>query len=884
MRSFLREQGWFGVKKGCDTGDCGACTVLLDGLAVHACVTPACRAEDKAVTTIEGLAQEGELHPMQSAFLAAGAFQCGFCTPGMILTAASLNAAQHQDLNDAMKGSLCRCTGYRTIRDALAGVRNIEDAAPGAALGRSLPAPAGPEVVTGAARYTLDVDHPGVLHMKLLRSPHAHARIVAIDKAQALAVPGVRAVLTWEDSPPRLFSSARHEDPRADPDDTFVLDRMARFVGQRIAAVIADSEAAAEAGCRELRVDYELLPAVFNPDAAMRPGAPMIHDKGPNSRIARPQSNVVAEVHSHIGDLDAGFAASHCIVEADYETQRVQHAQLETHAAIGWLDPQGRLNLRSSTQVPFLTRRALCDVFGLAPEGVRVFCERVGGGFGGKQEMLVEDIVALAVLRLRQPVRLDLTREEQFIATTTRHPMRIRVKLGADRDGRLTALHLHLVSNTGAYGNHGPGVMFHACGESIAVYRCPAKWVDAWAVYTNIVPAGAFRGYGLSQSNFAVESAMDELAGKLGLDTVQFRRINMVRPGDAFVSIGSGPSDVEFGSYGLEQCLTLVEDALARGGGAAPPAGDGWHVGQGLALGMINTVPPHGHRGQARIRLCRDGTYALTVGTAEFGNGSSTVHVQAAATLLNTSVGRVRLAQSDTDTLDHDTGAFGSTGTVIAGRATQLASEALRERILAFAAERSGLGVQGLRLEQACVTSEGWHTTLGALHDAAEQAGVALAAEAETGGTPRSVSFNVQGFRIAVSARTGEIRILQSVHAADAGTVINPSQCRGQIEGGVAQAIGAALYETVLIDDTGQVVNPAFRGYHVPAFGDVPATEVLFAHTSDRLGPFGAKSMSESPFNPVAAALANALADATKHRFRATPFTPDRVWRSLAGA
>jgi CO/xanthine dehydrogenase Mo-binding subunit/aerobic-type carbon monoxide dehydrogenase small subunit (CoxS/CutS family) len=872
LRTFLRQLGWFGVKKGCDAGDCGACTVMLNGEPVHSCLLPAFRAEGREVTTIEGLARNGELHPMQRAFLDAQGFQCGFCTPGMIMTAASLNQAQARDLPFALKGNLCRCTGYRAIEDAIGGVRHADETGEsGAVCGRNLPAPAGPAVVTGKARYTFDVAVDGLLHMKLVRSPHAHARIASIRRDAALAVPGVCAVLTGEDAPARRFSSARHEHDRDDPDDTRVLDDIVRFAGQRVAAVVAETEAAAEEGCRLVEADYEILPAVFDAEAAMADGAPIIHG---------PERNILAEIHSHVGDVAAGFAQADFIHEGTYVTQRVQHAYLETLGAIGWRDAAGRLNVRSSTQTPFLTRRALCGLFDLDPAGVRVVCERVGGGFGGKQEMLVEDVVALAVLRLGRPVKLEFTREEQFTGATCRHPMRIDVKAGARRDGTLTALEMRIVSNTGAYGNHGAGVLYHACGESIGVYRCANKRVDAWAIYTNTVPSGAFRGYGLSQANFAVESAIDALARGIGMDPIALRRHNVVRPGDPMVSIGAPEHDVEYGSYGLDQCLTLVEDEMRRSGGIAPPSGADWLIGQGVALGMIDTVPPHGHFADAHIALEPDGCYRLTVGTAEFGNGTTTVHAQIAATVLGTLAARIRMAQSDTDHGGHDTGAFGSTGTVVAGLATKRAAEALRDQMLAFARDSVG-GSDGWRLDGNAAVGDARRIGLCDLAAAARRAGQRLAGVATTTGTPRSVAFNVQGFRVAVNRVTGEIKILRSVHAADAGRVINPMQCRGQIEGGVAQALGAALYEDMVIGPDGRVANPSFRNYRIPSFADVPRTEVLFADTRDALGPFGAKSMSESPYNPVAAALANAIADATGVRLHATPFRPDRIFAAM---
>jgi hypothetical protein len=883
LRTFLRELGWFGVKKGCDAGDCGACTVLVDGEPVHSCIFPAFRAEERAVTTIEGLARNGELHPMQQAFLQAQGFQCGFCTPGMIITAASLNQSQLQDLPWALKGNICRCTGYGAIENAIRGVRAIEKAEAGDACGRSVPAPAARAVISGGARYTMDVAPAGLLHLKLLRSPHAHARIKSIRKDDALAVPGVRAVLTFEDAPEKLYSTARHEDESGDPDDTAMLDRVVRFVGQRVAAVVADSEAAAEAGCRKLSVDYELLPAVFDPEEAMRPGAPIIHDKGPESRISNPARNIAGEVHGDVGNVEEGFAQADVVYEGTYVTQRVQHAHLETHCAIGWLDKEERLNIRTSSQTPFLTRRALCGLFGLDPAKVRVFCERMGGGFGAKQEMLVEDIVALAVLKTGQPVKLEFTREEQFIGSTTRHPMRVRMKAGAKRDGRLTAMEMHVISNTGAYGNHGPGVLFHACGESFGVYRCDNKKIDAFAVYTNTVPAGAFRGYGLPQTNFAVESAMDELARRIGMDPIEFRARNVVQPGDPMISTGSDEGhDVEYGSYGLDQCLTLVKDAIDRGGGLPAPASADWLVGQGIALGMIDTAPPGGHFADAGVALREDGAYQLVVGTAEFGNGTTTVHHQIAATVLGTTTDNIHMLNSDTDNGGHDTGAYGSAGTVVAGRATQLACEALREQILSFAGEHGGGTKAAWSLVAGAVVRAGRHIALTELAAAAAAAkGRRLVATGQCNGTPRSVAFNVQAFRVAVNKRTGAIKILRSVHAADAGRVINPMQCRGQVEGGVAQSLGAALYEEMVIDAAGRVVNPTFRNYHLPQFGDVPRTEVLFADTSDSVGPFGAKSMSESPYNPINAAMGNALADATGIRFCQTPFKPDRIFAAI---
>ncbi|MDA2892242.1 molybdopterin-dependent oxidoreductase [Mycolicibacterium sp. BiH015] len=873
LRTFLREQGRFEVKKGCDAGDCGACSVLLDGVAVHSCIVPAYRADGREVTTVAGLGNPEDLHPLQRSFAEAAGFQCGFCTAGMITTASALSDEQRADLRQALKGNLCRCTGYRAITDALAGRVNVEKSG---GVGRSVGAPAATEIVTGTAQYTMDFTPPGLLHLAVVKSPVAHARITAIDTSAAESIDGVHLVLTHRDSPAVAFSTARHENRHDDPDDTVVLDDTVRFVGQRVAAVVADSPALAERACRAIVVTYDELPAVFDPEEACRPGAPLLHaDKGADTRIADAARNLVAEVSGGVGSVADGVAAAAAsggaVVQERYTTHRVQHAHLETHGCTGWRDEDGRLVLRTSSQVPFLVRDELCHVFGLDRDDVRVFASRVGGGFGAKQEMLTEDLVTLAVLRLGRPVRYEFTRSDQFTMAPCRHPFRIDVTAAANGDGVLTALGVDVLVDAGAYGNHSTGVMFHGCGESVSLYRCANKRVEARAVYTNNLPSGAFRGYGLSQMIFAVESALDELALRLGIDAFELRRRNVVVPGDSFVDAHVADDDLTFGSYGLDQCLDLVQAALRDGRDDVPR---GWVVGDGMAAAMIATIPPRGHLAEATVTVSAGGDYVLSVGTAEFGNGTTTVHTQLAASTLNTTPDRIRIRQSDTETTGYDTGAFGSAGTVVAGRAVLAACRSLRSAMVDAVAERTGIA------PSRCAVTPYGVAAGERLIDFAELP-PGLTGHGRHDGTPRSVAFNVQGFRVAVNTETGEVRILRSVQAADAGAVMNPEQCRGQVEGGVAQAIGAALYEQVLIGPTGDVLTADFRNYHIPQLADLPVTEVRFADTYDQLGPMGAKSMSESPYNPVAPALANAIARACGARIRDLPMTPAKVWRTL---
>jgi putative selenate reductase molybdopterin-binding subunit len=878
LRTFVRSLGWFGVKKGCDAGDCGACTVWLDGVPVHSCITPAFRADGHEVTTIEGLGSPEDLHPLQRQFRDAPGFQCGFCTAGMIMTSATFTDEQKADLPRALKGNLCRCTGYRAIEDAINGVAAIEEALPGQAVGTSVGAPAATGVVTGTVEFTMDTEMAGMLHIKVLHSPHAHARIVSIDKTAALAVPGVHRVYTWEDVPRKRYSTAIHTDHLVDPDDTYILDNIVRFAGQRVVAVLADSVRAADEGCRKVAVEYEVLPAVFDPEEAMTDRAPQLHSY--DDPFAHDKDhNILLELHGEIGDIEKGFAEADVIHEGTYFSPRVQHAHLETHGSIAWME-NGRLNVRTASQSPSIAKGKLAHLFSLRPDQLRVFCTRVGGGFGGKQELISEDLPAMATLDTGRPVSWEYTREEEFTTASPRHPMKVTVTLGAKADGTLTAFGFRNVSNTGAYGNHGGETLF-AGGAAIALYRCPNKKFDAYSVYTNTVPSGALRGYGMTQPGYAVECAIHELAVKLDMEPAELRRRNVIRPGDRILAIADHPDDVAFTEDGITECINLVDEALRLNSSGAE-LGDDWLIGNGAATSMHETAPPTDHISEAWATLRDDGIYEIAVGTVEFGEGTSTAHVQIAATQLGTTPSRIHLVQSDTDRTGFDTGAFASAGLFVAGNAVNNASTALRNRILGFAATHTGVGVADCAMDDDGVMCGDRRLTLSELLVAARKRGIRFTEARKAYGSPRSVTSNSQGFRIAVHRVTGEIRILYSVQATDAGVVINPVQVRGQVEGGVAMGIGFTLTENYHVDDKGVMVNPNLRNYRIPTYADIPRTEVLLVKSTDSVGPMKSKGMAECCINPVAPALANALHDATGVRYRELPFSPERIYARLS--
>jgi CO/xanthine dehydrogenase Mo-binding subunit/aerobic-type carbon monoxide dehydrogenase small subunit (CoxS/CutS family) len=873
LRTYLREQGRTGVKKGCDTGDCGACTVHVDGLAVHSCLYPAHRVDGHTVTTVAGLGTGDRWHPVQEAFAHGRAFQCGYCTPGFVMTAAALTPEQLADLPQALKGNLCRCTGYRPIEEAVraAHTHAAEPASP-ADDGTD---PVTREVVTGAARFTLDHPEPdGLLHIALVRSPHRHATVVAVDTADALNVPGVHAVLTHRDAPRTRFSTALHENTDDDPADTRVLDDVVRHVGQRVAAVVADSLATAERASRLVRVTYQVRPAVTDPEQALRTRAVRVHEDG----------NVAGEFHRRFGDTERGLAEADIVHRDVFHTQRVRHTAMECHASRAWTDPDGRLRLHSATQAPHLVRRRLCEVFGLAPDRLRVTAGRLGGSFGRGQDLQTEDIALLAALHTGRPVQLENSRTDELTVTTTRHPFHVEVALGARHDGTLTALELRVVTDTGAYGNQGPSVLDVACTEAVAHYRCANLSIEGYCVRTHNVPAGAFRGYGAGQLAFAVESALDDLAHRLRLDPLTLRRRAYLGPGATSHLPGAAGRHPVVDS-GLARCLDTLDQARARRRPTRPVSSGGRHlVGEGLAVVPTHTVPADGHIAQAALTLRPDGHYDLATGVPDFGTGTGGILRRIAAQALGTVPDRIHLCDADTDLLDHHSGGYGSTGVVLTGRAVARAGQELAERLRGIAATRTATGAAVCRLGPDPVHCDGSPLALTALYTHAHAAGTPPRARATARADEAvlSLAYCAQWFRVQVDAVTGHVSILDSVHVADAGTVLDTDRCRGQIEGAIVQGVGTTLREELPADPAGRAIVRDLRTYTIPHFGEVPPPEIHLVPPENPESP--PKPMSELPFNTVAPALANAVRDATGIRFTTLPLRPDTVWAALTEA
>ena len=878
LLSLLRSLGYKGVHKVCESGDCGSCTVWLDGKPIHSCLCPAMRVDSQQVTTIEGL-ENGSLSPMQQGFIDKQGFQCGYCTPGMIMTASKLECESEAEIRAEMEGNLCRCTGYEAIVDSVLECGNDSPQTITAkdGVGQNVPKQDGLDLVTGKPVYTADWSPPGLLHLKVLRSPHPHARIRNIDTTKAEAFPGVEAVFTHKDVTRKAYSTAGHGAPVPDPFDHYLLDNKVRFIGDRVAAVVAESEAIAAMASGLIEVDYEILPHAIDPVEAMK-GETVIHDEPESSQIHDAAHNVAGEVVLNKGDLEAGFAMADLVVENTYILPAVQHVHLEPHTSISWYDENGILTVRSSTQVPFHCQRLLSEIFDLPKEKIRVYKPQLGGGFGNKQEILTEDLCVLATLKTGKPVQWRFTREEEFTATNSRHSMKIRLKTGVKSYGTIVAQEMEAISNTGAYGNHAETVVFLTGCFPLGLYRCENQSYKGTVAYTNTMPAGAFRGYGATQGTFAVESQLDEIATKLNIDPIKLRQHNLITAEDEIL-IGREEHFHIIGSYAMDECIEKVTQALNYS--VKQPKEKHVKRGVGFAATMQASGLAKIHLATVKLSLMPDGLYELRTGSVDVGTGSDTTLRQIAAEVLNTMVEKIKIVTADTHHTPFDAGSYASATLFITGQAVNLAAQKLRSRLVKIASQTMKVDPEELELAEDRIYSSSTKLTLPELAKAATQQGETLEVELEHTSDRASLTFAFMGVEVEVDTETGRITVLRCAEAIDIGKAINPRICRGQATGGLVMGLGYALNEELRFDDRGKILNPSLRTYRIPAATDVPPMDIMLIEKADPYGPFGAKGIGEIGTNCAAPAIANAVANATGVRLRQLPMIPERVWKAM---
>lgn len=767
------------------------------------------------------------------------------------------------------------------------------------------------KLALGRPAFVDDIELPGMLYAKILHSPHAHARIVKIDASRARQLPGVQAVLTHHDVKRIPFATAGQGYPEPSPYDTVMLDNKVRYVGDRVAVVAAESPEIAERALEQIDVEYEILPAIFDPEEAMKPGAPIIHDEPDCSGVSDPQRNLVAHLSATVGDVEEGFRQADLILEREYRVHHVQQSSIEPHIAITWLDEDDRLVIRTSTQVPFHVRRIVARVLDIPVRRIRVIKPRIGGGFGGKQEVLIEDLCGALTLLTRRPVRLEYTRAEELTAARARHPQIIRLKTGVTKDGRLTAIDMNVLENAGAYGTHSLTVMSVTGSRALSLYRCPHIRYEANAVYTNLVVAGAFRGYGAPQGFFALESHIDELAELVGMDPIEFRQLNVVREGDETPIaeiLGEGREGYRqvIRSCGLAECIergmkeigwrekrqasTVRPQTSTLGpsstGDSRPAAThhSSLRRGVGVALALQASGIPGVDMGAASLKMNEDGSFNLLVGATDLGTGADTVLAQIAAEELGVEVDRIITYSSDTDFTPFDPGAYASSTTYISGGAVKKAAAQVKQQILDVASRLLEEPVDNLRCEAGTVVSlTGQRISyeeicLSSLYQKDQFQIMAVASHTSYDSPP---PFAATFAEVEVDPETGIVRVVKIVSAIDCGVPINPATAEGQVEGAVAQALGYALTEEMPFDERGRMLYTDFKNYRIYTAADMPEITAILVKTYEPTGPFGAKAIAEIPINGPAPAIANAIAHAVGVRLRQLPFTPERVWHAL---
>ena len=754
-------------------------------------------------------------------------------------------------------------------------------------VGRTTPRVDGPALARGKPVFADDIHLPDLLHLKVLRSPHAHARIKRIDPGPALAMEGVVAVLTHQDFPPRYYTTAGQGYPEPSPRDTLVLGDRVRHVGDRVAVVAAEAPDIAVAALEAVKVEYELLPAVFDPWEALTSKVVIHPEDGPGG-IHDADHNIAAHLEAQVGDVEQALSRAAHVFEGRYQTPYVQQAHLEPHITLTWLDENDRVVIRTATQVPFHVRRIVAQVLDIPLSRIRVIKPRIGGGFGGKQEILTEELCAAVTLRTGRPARLELTREEEFYATRSRHPQIIDLRLGLTADYHFSALDLTILENCGAYGPHALTVMSVTALRTLSLYRVPHVRTRARAVYTNLPVAGAYRGYGAPQGCFALEVLLDEAATELGLDPLELRRRNLLEEGDTVpiaTSLGEGREGhpMTIRSTGFRRCLD--EGAKLIGWADRPTKPEGTlRRGMGMAAATMGSGIAGIDMASAFIKMNEDGSFNLLVGATDLGTGSDTALAQIAAEVLTVPVERILVYSSDTDFTPFDTGAYASSTTYISGGAVLRAAQDVRRQILEQG--KSLLGVTDASIDNGQVVAAGGRSiSYGEIctrtfYTDQQQQIMASASHCSYDSPP---PYNATFAEVTVDTDSGLVRVERIVSVTDAGQLINPQMAEGQVEGAIPQALGMCLSEQMIFDEHGAPVNTDFNGYHIYTAVDMPELIIRFVESHEPTGPFGAKATAEIPINAPAPAVVNAIYNACGVRLRELPVTPEKVFRGLRG-
>ncbi|MEQ8655477.1 MAG: molybdopterin-dependent oxidoreductase [Kiloniellales bacterium] len=888
LSAVLRDDlGLSGTKVGCDAGDCGACTVLVDGAQVCACLMPLGQAEGRAVTTVEGLDRNG-LSALQQSFLRHGAAQCGICTPGMLMAASALLAEVPRpspaEAEEALGGVLCRCTGYRKILDAVCDAwRQSEgraggesEAVAGSAVGAAVLRLDGPPKVTGRDRFGADSWPEAALGVRVLRSPHHHAAFSFGDiEGWSATLPGVEVVLTAADIPGRNAFGVIP--PFAD--QPALAPSPARFRGEAVALVAGEAAVIEALDLESFPIQWEPLPAVLTAMEAKEAAAPQLHDSRPG--------NLLTAGFVERGEPDAALAAAAHLVEGAIETGYVEHAYIEPEAGISWMDGD-TLVIEAGTQAPAMDRSDTAAVLGLPEERVRIVPTATGGGFGSKLDLSLQPLIGLVTLKTGRPARLVYSRRESMMSTTKRHPARLHASLGADAEGRVTAMNLEGDFNTGAYASWGPTVANRVPVHASGPYRTPHYRATGRAIHSNGPISGAFRGFGVPQAAILQETLYDEMAERCGLDRLEFRCLNAFRDGDV-----TATGQQIFG-VGILECLEALREPWSEALAEADrqnAAGGQLKRGVGLAscwYGCGNTSLSN--PSTIKVGIAPDGAAVLHQGAVDIGQGSNTVIAQICADALGLPLSSFRLLGGDTAITPDAGKTSASRQTYVTGKAAQMAGAALRAKLLRHAnvTHSARLSLDGGSL---CLVDEGAERRLDLSSLPRDADGYVFAAmesydpptttlDAKGQGIPYAVyGYGVQMVELEVDCRLGKVRLLRFTAAHDLGRVINPLLAEGQIEGGIAQGIGLALMEEYL---PGRTEN--LHDYLIPSAGDVPEVRSILIEKPDPEGPFGAKGLGEHALIPTAPAILNAIRHATGAKITKLPALPHRVLEAIEAA